>query len=150
MTSEDDLTDIEFAIAEYAEELRERDEKEALLNAQMHSIRLEIAKLRDTRYEITKKIRETNKTKESVLRKVELEKQAAIVTASLEEKRREAEEILANAPWRSDAWVKLCLLLSGVGCRVLKELSFASVVRWLPTLLKNLISASLVFLSTLL
>ncbi len=104
MTLDADLENVEKQLEAYTFDLRATDEREAILNAQIASLKLEIAGLRDVRYEVKQKIRKAQIEKESVARKLELEKEAAAIQKSLEEKRKEAEEILANAPWRDTAF----------------------------------------------
>lgn len=104
MTSDQDLKEIESQLANYTDDLRIQNEKEATFNAQIASLRLEIAKLRDAKFSTNQKIRVAHKEKESVERKLELEREAALIQKSLEEKRKEAEEILATAPWKDIAF----------------------------------------------
>ncbi len=103
-TSEESLRDIDAQLEKYVASLNKYDEKEATLNAQIASIRLQIAELRDSRFQKNQEIKRLQKDRESALRKRELEKEAAEIERTLAEKRKEAEEILANAPWKDVAF----------------------------------------------
>ncbi|MFY3741594.1 MAG: SNF2 family DNA or RNA helicase, partial [Candidatus Nitrosomirales archaeon] len=100
MTTDQDLKDIDKQLEQYQDEIKETNAKEAELNMQISALRLEISRLRDSRYEINHKIKLATRDKESATRKLELEKEAALIQKSLEEKRKEAEKILAEAPWK--------------------------------------------------
>jgi|SRR5882724_5441290 len=104
MTAEADLTTLDSQLVEFTNEIKQVDEKELILNTQIAAIRLEIAKLKDVKYSIKQRIRNTELDRESAARKFELEKEAAAIQQSIEEKKKEAEEILANAPWRDTAF----------------------------------------------
>lgn len=104
MNTDEELKDIEKQLSHYLNDLRAQNEKEAELNAQLAALRLDLARLRDNRFGINQKIKVAQRDKESLVRKRELEKEAEVITRSLEEKRKEAEEILANAPWRDTAF----------------------------------------------
>jgi SNF2 family DNA or RNA helicase len=104
MSSADDLKGIDFQLEKYLDELKEANEKEATFNAQIAALRLEIAKIRDERYVVNQKIKVAQRDRESAARKYELEKEAALLQQSLEEKMKEAADIIANAPWKDDAF----------------------------------------------
>lgn len=104
MSSELELKTLDSELKRLADESNEKDLKEAELLAQIAALRLDIAKLRDEKLGIKQKIREVSKNKESAERKAQLEKEAAEIERSLAEKRKEAEEILKNAPWRDVAF----------------------------------------------
>lgn len=104
MSTENELSNIDKQLSAYLDELSGTSLKEVELNGQITVLRLELAKLRDAKYGINLKIRTAQKDKESLSRKLELEREAAIVQQNLEEKRREAEELLKNAPWRDIAF----------------------------------------------
>jgi SNF2 family DNA or RNA helicase len=74
------------------------------MRATIASLQLDIAKLRDSRYQVNQKIRNASKTKESIARKRELEIEAELIEKSLEEKRIAAQAILDIAPWKDDAF----------------------------------------------
>ena len=105
MTSaKEELNEIESQLKEYIDALQQQNEQEALMRAQIASIQLDIAKLRDSRYQVNQKIRAAQKTKESFLRKRELELEAERIEKSLEEKRAAAQEIIDKAPWKDTAF----------------------------------------------
>lgn len=104
MTAEKELTDIDFQLEKYQEELAVTNMQEATLRAQIESLRLEITRLNDSRYSVKQKIRVAQRDRESLARKRELEIEAEAIQKSLEEKRKEAEEILATAPWKDQAF----------------------------------------------
>lgn len=104
MSLENELTELDEQLAFFVSEMNQKTEKEVILNTQIASLRLEISKLRDERYAIKNKIRDAEAKRLSVDRKLELEKEAAIIQQSLEEKRKEAEDIIATAPWKDTAF----------------------------------------------
>lgn len=99
MTTDKDLKDIESQLSQYQDELNVNNLRDAELNSQIAALRLEISRNKDAKFAVTQKIRIAVRDKESVERKLELEREAALIQKSLEEKRKEAEEILAAAPW---------------------------------------------------
>lgn len=104
MTLEDELESIHKYMQECANEISSADEKEAIFNAQIAALRLEIAKLKDTRYEVKKKIAKAQADKESIHRKIELENEAKLIEKNLADRRAEAEQLIANAPWKDTAF----------------------------------------------
>lgn len=104
MSLGENLSAIESQLEELAAEYRGNEEKEVTLHAQIATIRLEIAKLKDARFKIRQAQAKAAEERASLARKLELEREAALIQKSLEEKRAEAEEILANAPWRDVAF----------------------------------------------
>jgi SNF2 family DNA or RNA helicase len=104
VTTDRELKDIDEQLSHYLEDLNAQNEKEATFNAQIAALRLELSKLKDTRYSINQKIRATQRDRESLARKRELEREAALIQSTLEQRRKEAEEILANAPWKDVAF----------------------------------------------
>jgi SNF2 family DNA or RNA helicase len=104
MTSDGEVKSIDNELAAYVMDLRAVDEKEAAINLQFAALRLELARLKDAKYEVKQKIYKAQKDRESALRKAELAREAEIIQKSLEEKRKEAELILATAPWKDDAF----------------------------------------------
>lgn len=104
MSIRDELKSVEDELKRFSEELESRGLQEITLNAQIAAIRLEIAKLRDGNTELKQRIKYATRDKESLTRKLELEKEAELIQKSLEEKRKEAEAILALAPWKDDAF----------------------------------------------
>lgn len=104
MSLDNELNSIDDYLVKLDEDIKATDEKEAILNAQIASLKLEIARLKDTRHSAKQKIKTIQLERESVVRKIQLEKETAEIEKSLEEKRKEAEEILASAPWRNDAF----------------------------------------------
>src|SRR5690242_7301232 len=87
MTSEEDLSILDKQLAEYAASFNSTNQKEIDLNKQISALRLEIGKLRDDRFFLNQKIKKATQERESLVRMVELEKEAAVVKQSLEEKR---------------------------------------------------------------
>jgi len=103
MTATEDHKAILDQIDHYVVDLRETDAQEALLNDQLAQIRLEIAKLRDKRYQTRIRLREAVTNKESIERQVSLEEEAAAIKKRIEKKKAEAKELLENAPWKDIA-----------------------------------------------
>jgi SNF2 family DNA or RNA helicase len=103
-TAKEELDNIEQQLQSYVDELRQSNEQEATMRATIASLQLDIAKLRDSRYQVNQKIRNASKTKESIARKRELEIEAELIEKSLEEKRIAAQAILDIAPWKDDAF----------------------------------------------
>jgi len=104
MTLDEDLSNIDHQLSAYVSQLNQTDEKEATLNAQISSLRLELLRLKDSRFALKQTIRKAQIEKESLARKLELEKEAAIIEQSIAERRAEAELIIANAHWKDAAF----------------------------------------------
>jgi SNF2 family DNA or RNA helicase len=104
MSLDKELYDIDQLIAESKAKIAEADEKEAIINAQIATLRLDIAKLKDEKYVIKNKIRYAERDRDSVARKLELEKESAIIQQSIEEKRSRVASLIDSAPWRHDAF----------------------------------------------
>jgi SNF2 family DNA or RNA helicase len=104
MTTEEDLNNIDKELQEYTDNINQVNLREAEITGQIAALRLEMAKLRDSRFMVKQKIKVAEKNKESILRKRELEKEAELINQSLAEKMAEAEEIIANAPWKDTAF----------------------------------------------
>jgi SNF2 family DNA or RNA helicase len=104
MSANEDLKEIENELSTYLEELRAKNEQEAIMRAKIAALNMDIARLHDARTEVKQKIRTSQKKKESVERQFELEKEAEVIRQSLEDKRTEAAEIIASAPWRDVAF----------------------------------------------
>lgn len=104
MTTNKQLEDIDNQLAHYADELNQQNLKDAEMYAKIEQIRLQIAHGREKKYEIARKIKVAQVEKESLSRKLELEKEAELIQKSLDEKRKEAENILATAPWKDVAF----------------------------------------------
>jgi SNF2 family DNA or RNA helicase len=105
MTSSfEELTEIDKVIENLTAERNARVEKEAMIQMQISALRLEIAQLNDDKFQIKQKIAGATKQRESLVRKAELEKEAQRVQQSIEEKRALVADILANAPWKDDAF----------------------------------------------
>lgn len=104
MTATDDnLNSILEQIDHYVVDLRDTDIQETLLNDKLAQIRLELAQLKDKRYQTKTKLRKAAVEKESVERKIHLQQEAAAIQESIEKKKAEAEELLKNAPWKDVA-----------------------------------------------
>jgi SNF2 family DNA or RNA helicase len=73
-------------------------------DGKISAIKLEIAKLKDRRYSNNQKRRQVYLEKESLERKVELEREAALIQKNLEAKYAEAKELIENAPWKDVAF----------------------------------------------
>lgn len=104
MATEEEFKNLAEELIRLDTEFNEKNEKEAILNAQIAAIRLEISKLKDERFQLKQKRIRVEKDKESLERKLELEKEAAALEKSIEEKRKEATELIANAPWKDAAF----------------------------------------------
>lgn len=104
MTLHDDLNLFNTEIATGQQEMQNAVEQELIINAKINSLRLEISKLRDQHYKAKQKVNTARVKKESVERKIELEEEAAAIKKNLDEKRAEAEKLLATAPWRDVAF----------------------------------------------
>ena len=104
MTTEFDLEEVNKQLEVYAEETRVIDEKETELNLKIAALRMEITKLKDTRYSVKQKIRKAYIDKESLERKIALEKEALLIQQDIEAKRAEAEKLIADAPWLDTAF----------------------------------------------
>lgn len=104
MTATDDnLNSILEQIDHYVVDLRDTDIQETLLNDKLAQIRLELAQLKDKRYQTKTKLRKAAVEKESVERKIHLQQEAAAIQESIEKKKAEAEELLKNVPWKDVA-----------------------------------------------
>lgn len=104
MPSDEDLKILDTHLAELAADFNKKNEEEIKLNQQISALRLELSKLKDSRFFIKQKIQRATQERESLVRMVELEKEAEAINQSLEQKRKEAEEIIASAPWKDDAF----------------------------------------------
>ncbi len=104
MTLEIDLEELNAELKQCAEGLELADEKEAAIGERIAALRLELTRLRDARTQIKAKQRIARTKKESVERQLELEREAAVIEEKLAQKRKEAEEIIATAPWKDDAF----------------------------------------------
>jgi SNF2 family DNA or RNA helicase len=104
MTTDEDLKNLDEQLSHYLDEMKEQELKEITINTQISALRLELTRLRDARYGIKQKISAAHKDKESLERKLELEREAEIIQKSIEEKRKEAEDLIADAPWRDVAF----------------------------------------------
>lgn len=102
--ADEELNSIDNQLKQYEEEMQETTNKGILISTQIAALRLELAKLTDDKTNIKKKIRIAYQDRESAERKLALEKEAESVQKSLDEKRKEAEDILASASWRNDAF----------------------------------------------
>lgn len=102
--SYEDLKNLEETIAELSSEVEAKNLQESILNAKMAALQLEIRQLRDARTEVKKKIKTKEYDRASVIRKIELEKEAEAIEKSLNEKRAEAQLLIADAPWLEDAF----------------------------------------------
>lgn len=104
MTLETDFESINNVIANLQAEEQLRDQQEALLNAEIAALRLRIARLKDERNDTRRKIRSAYVEKESVERKLQLEKESERIKAEIESTKAEIEELIKDAPWRNDAY----------------------------------------------
>jgi SNF2 family DNA or RNA helicase len=102
--SDIDLSSIEEMLLVLNAEKTNVDLREAEINGQIAALRLELTNLREKRSALNQLCNTNQKYKESALRKLALEKEAEEIRQSLEDKRKEAEEILATAPWKDDAF----------------------------------------------
>jgi SNF2 family DNA or RNA helicase len=105
MTSaQDELKNIDETIFKLAKADMDVNEKEAALNAQIAALRLEIARLKDTRVAIRQARRQADHDKQSAERKYELEMKAKQIEEELSAKREMAEKLIKDAPWRDAAF----------------------------------------------
>lgn len=102
--SDVDISNIDKQLDAYRDAIREVDLEEATLNAQIASLRLQIAKLHDNRREVKVKMKTAELDKESVARKLQLENEALRIQQSIEEKKAEVAALIADAPWRDVAF----------------------------------------------
>jgi SNF2 family DNA or RNA helicase len=102
--SDIDLSSIEEMLLVLNAEKTNVDLREAEINGQIAALRLELTNLKEKRSALNQLCNTNQKYKESALRKLALEKEAEEIRQSLEDKRKEAEEILATAPWKDDAF----------------------------------------------
>ncbi len=79
-------------------------QKEAALNNQIAELRLQIARLRDTKVSIKQARRQAEYDKQSAERKYELELQAKRIEEELASKREHVEKLIKDAPWRDVAF----------------------------------------------
>lgn len=104
MTLIEEYETIKTKLIEFEEQEKKTVEEEAYINAQIAALRMEIATLRSKRSEIKTRIRNYQSDKESLERKIELEKQAAEIESNLEEKRARVLELIKDAPWFDTAF----------------------------------------------
>lgn len=104
MSLDEDFKNLSDYIEQLYEEQRQKDEKEALLNMQITAIRLEIAQLKDSRLQVKQKARQAHIDRDSLERKIELEKEAARIQQTIEEKRLIVQELIDSAPWKDAAY----------------------------------------------
>lgn len=95
----DDLASIDKVMEELATAAREIEERDLTINAQIASLRLELANLRDKRYQVKQRTKTVQLDRESVARKLDLENEALSIQLTLEQKRVAAMELLKDAPW---------------------------------------------------
>lgn len=104
ISAEEELHGIEDTILKLAAAEVEVAEKEAALTQQIASLRLEIARLNDTRKSIKQARRQADYDKASAERKYELEVQARKIEEELADKKARVEELIKDAPWRHTAF----------------------------------------------
>jgi len=104
MSLSDELNSIDNQLERFTTELQQSNFEEVAIQDEIASLRLKLARLKDSRFEINQKTRQLQKDRQSIARRFELEQEAALIQKSIDEKRAEAEEILANAPWRDVAF----------------------------------------------
>lgn len=104
MTTDEDLNTIDEQLRMLEAENNKIVESEATLNAQISALRLELLSLRDKRVAIRANQKQALIERESIERKIQLEKEAAEIQKSIEEKRKLAEKLIADAPWKNDAF----------------------------------------------
>ncbi len=104
MSLESEKKIIDEEIERIAYEAREITLQEATLNAQIASLKLEIAKLTDKKTAVKRKLFTANKNKESVERKLELENQRKTIQEDIERKRAEVQHLIDTAPWKDVAF----------------------------------------------
>ncbi len=104
MSLEAEKNNIDAAIERIHTETKEYNEREALLNAQIAALRLDLAKINDQRRELKLRHRGFIQEKESIERKLELEKQAEETKKQIAVRRAEIQEIIDKAPWKDVAF----------------------------------------------
>jgi SNF2 family DNA or RNA helicase len=101
---EDEFKSINIEFERILREKQEADEKEAILNGQIAALRLQLEDLKTTRHSLNQRSRKVTLDKESIERKLEIERQTIAIQNQLDEKLAAAQEIIANAPWRDVAF----------------------------------------------
>ncbi len=104
LEGEEELIGLDKFLKELDELAVANELQEIELNTKIAEIRVDLARLREARQAIISNKKAAQRNKESVERKVALEKEAISIRRSIEEKRKEAEDIIANAPWKNDAF----------------------------------------------
>jgi SNF2 family DNA or RNA helicase len=99
-----ELSDIDRLLNEYMMGEAETAIKEAEYNSKIEELRREIARLRDVKTAIKRNRILAEKRKESLARKLQLEREAELIQRTIEERRAEVEDIIRDAPWRHDAF----------------------------------------------
>ncbi len=101
---EDELKSLDSFLAKLAAESNEANLQESILYAQIASIRLDLEKVAESKKALITKKRQAERDRESLARKVELAHEAENIRKSTAEKRKQAEALIANAPWRQAAF----------------------------------------------
>lgn len=104
MTLNDDLDIIEKQLVAYADEEKRIAEQESIINIRIAELRMELANLRESSRVIKQKARKDQSERESLIRKIDLERETAEIEKSLAEKRVRALELIKCAPWRDVAF----------------------------------------------
>jgi SNF2 family DNA or RNA helicase len=104
LSAEEELRSVEDTIIKLTAAEIEVVEKEVALNRQIASLRLEIAKLNDTKKSIKQARRQADYDRASAERKYELELQAKKIEEELSVKKARVEELIKDAPWRHTAF----------------------------------------------
>lgn len=104
MTSDADLVRLDEELKRLSESYAVTTKEEERINTQISALRLELSRIRDKRFQVNQAITRVRKDRDSTERQLELEREAARIEEDLDKKRREAEEIIANAPWKDDAF----------------------------------------------
>ncbi len=102
--SREELDAIDQTFFKLAKAEMDANEKEAALQNQIAALRLEIARLNDTKIQIRRARKQAEHDKASAERKYELDLKAKQIEEDLAEKREKAEKLIKDAPWRDVAF----------------------------------------------
>src|SRR5512138_266182 len=99
MTAELDLIAAEQRLELQVKNAQEIELEELKLNNEIASLRLKLARLKDTKYKIKQETKRAQVERDSALRKYELEKETVSIQKRIEERLESARELLESATW---------------------------------------------------